>query len=189
MANYKLYEISIPPLNEKKDRILYTIFNVIFIFFVLITICLLFLLLTSLNIILFMFTIINVLLALVFMVIKNKYNCFYDYNFIDGELRLDKVIKNKIRRRILTIQSKNIEELGICCGDKFNNYLKNSSYKNIYAVHKNRLDNSFYIVTNLNGNKNLVILFLDKNLIYSLLKYIDNKVLTKEFIDKIKNYE
>ncbi len=185
MNNSSLYECSIAPKNEKKERILYLISKTVKIICLVLS-AIIGILAFNFSTPLFILCAIFLINAIVWGVLQSKVYAFYDYILVDDEIRLIKVINNKRRKVIVRFIDKNILKAGFVSSSEFESLYENSEIKKVYAKSKILNENDFYFYINNNGEDKLVILTYNQQFLYFVLKKTSRKILDSEFV---KNYE
>lgn len=181
--NSSLFECSIEPQNIKKDKILYTIFNVLKYVFIVIS-CFFGLLALFLANTFWIFTIISVLITLCFLKLQYNYYTFYDYSIISNEIRFSKVINNKNRRFLFSTETSYIEKIGYYDKNLLNSLKKQNKIKRIYLVPKNFNGEKIYILVNKNSQKYFLIASNNNSFTSLLLKKVNTKIIDTQLYNK-----
>ncbi len=121
--------------------------------------------------------------AIVFGKIKNKFCIDYDYTFISGEVRIDKVTKQIKRKQILTFSTKEIEKLGKFGSASFNSYLENKTVsKQVFTSNISPAEGkAFYYMVINRVQKKLLIFECSEVFIMNILKFSSPTILEREF--------
>ncbi len=115
--------------------------------------------------------------------LKNRFYQEYDYTFISGTVRIAKVIKGVKRRFLFEFNCINIEKIGEYGSQTYNSYEKMAGVKKQILTPNNtpeRDKDFFYIVVNINAEKNILIFECTKTFIVNVLKFSKKMVLEKE---------
>lgn len=125
--------------------------------------------------------------AILFGIFKNRFYVDYDYTFISGEIRVSKVIKNVKRRFIIAFDTSCIEKLGLYASKTFAYYGEMVGInKQIFTQNDLPAENKdfYYIVANVNGQKQLMIFECTETFIKNILKFSKKTVLEEELLRK-----
>ena len=188
MNNKTLYQCSIPPQNEKIEYSFYKFLKVIRIF------CIIFSATSALYAFYFsnpawLVTLFFVLCSVgLFYIGRNFYN-FYDYLFVDDEVRLIKVINNKTRKVLAKFNVKHIEKIGFTNSLEYLKYKNNNNVKKIYAISKNYDGQMIYFLVNHEGENKIILLQFNSKFLYYVLNKTSRRVLDSNFNDNLKEYE
>ena len=122
--------------------------------------------------------------AIILGKIKNTIYIEYDYTFISGSIRVAKVIKDFKRRTIIKFEAYNIEKIGYYDSETYKKYdMLPGINKKILTHNLSPAENKnfYYIVVNVNGEKNLLIFECTKLFISNVLKFSRKTVLEARF--------
>ena len=114
---------------------------------------------------------------------KNKFYQEFDYAFISGTVRIAKVIKSIKRKFLLEFSCYDIEKIGEYGSETCNKYEKTPGIKTQILTPNNTPANDkdfYYIVVNINAEKNILIFECTKTFILNILKFSQKTVLEKE---------
>ncbi len=180
MNNTSLFECTVAPKNESRERTLYLIFKIAKIVFF---ICTAIVGIFAFNFSNEMWILCGVFLihSLILAYLQRKFYAFYDYSFTDGEVKFVKVINNKARKLLTKLNVKDITKLGFVSSSEFEIFLKDKECKKIYAKSKSLAEDNVYMQINQNGEKKLVIFEYNQKFLYAILKRATNKILDSEF--------
>ncbi len=186
------YEESAKIQNEKTAKTKYYIFNIFSIF----SYCMIFF-----GIIIIFITPFdgNVVLTLIIAIfptaifltcgiilgkIKNRFYVDYDYTFVTGSIRIAKVIKNVKRKQVMVFDTTNIEKLGKYNSETYVNYEKFPKIKKkLLTLNDVPAEGKdfYYLVVNLNDEKNLLVFECTELFMANVLKYSNKMILEKDF--------
>lgn len=137
-----------------------------------------------LDIILFIIPFVILLLSAIFIgKLKNKFYVDYDYTFITGTVRVAKVIKNIKRKFLLEFNTSTIEKIGLYQSQTYYKYENFSGInKQIFTLNDTPAQGKdfYYIVANVNGEKNLLLFECTEQFIINILKFSNKQVFEKE---------
>ncbi len=106
------------------------------------------------------------LISGIFLFIRKDYCIIcYDYTFVDGTIRISKIINNKKRKEGITFDCTNIEKIQ---KNSFGNDKKYKIYD--YSINPDKDTVKIYLKINLNYNETVVILEPTEKLISLILK-------------------
>ena len=126
-------------------------------------------------------------MAIIFGKYKNSIYVEYDYTFISGSIRIAKVIKDIKRRTVIKFDTYNIEKIG------YYNSLTYKKYECFAGINKQILTknltpldnkNFYYVVVNVNGQKNLLIIECTQQFIVCILRFSKKSILEEGFLNK-----
>ena len=125
--------------------------------------------------------------AILIGIYKNRFYVDYDYTFVSGNIRVSKVIKNIKRRFIISFDTDSIEKIGPYGSESFLEYNSITGI-NIQIFTQNDLPSEnkdfYYIVANVNGQKQLMIFECTQTFIRNVLKFSKKSVIDKELVGK-----
>lgn len=122
--------------------------------------------------------------AIVCFRIKNNFYVEYDYTFISGSVRIDKVIKNVKRKPLYCFESKNVVKLGKFGSDEYFKLSANPDIEQDYLTSNNTVGEGkdlFYLCINLSGNKKLLILECTEQFCSYILKFAGRNILEENY--------
>jgi hypothetical protein len=185
------YEECSKIINEKSERIKYNILNVLSIFFIIA--CFLWaiicffvfdvsssrivytIILTGLPIVLF---IISTYLCIRF---KNSFCVQYDYTFVTGSIRIDKVINNRKRFPLYNFEYNQIGVLGRFASDTYFNLGANPDVNRQLLTSDTSAVDLFYLYVNVNNQQELLILQCSEQFIAHIVRFAGRSILEKDF--------
>ena len=124
-----LYEYSVAPNLNGKNKVLYSILRVFNVINIIICGVSLFLAFFLDNTFWILFAIFLIAVILVNIFLKAYYSA-YDCVFIDETVRIDRVFNNR-RKRLISFECKNIRQIGGVSFKNYENHLKSKQYKKI----------------------------------------------------------
>ena len=127
--------------------------------------------------------IIFLVLGIVLFKLKNRFCVDYDYIFVSGSIRVAKVIKNTKRKPVVKFECSQIEKIGPVNSKVYENYVNRRTLKILYLTSNNVPDenkNFYYIVANVNSQKQLFIFECSKTFIINVLKFSKMSVRDEE---------
>lgn len=118
---------------------------------------------------------------------KNKFYIDYDYTFVTGSIRVARVIKNIKRKFMIKFEASSIEKIGKYGSNTYNKYeimpgVTKMIFTSNYAATEGK--DFYYIVTNVDGDKKLMIFECTELFIVNILKFSNKTVLEEEFSAK-----
>lgn len=128
-------------------------------------------------------TFIFVTAGILLLKLKNRFCVDYDYIFVSGSLRISQVINNKNRKPIIKFNTSSIEKIGPYESKIYNSYIKNVSVKTTFFTSNSQPiegKSFYYIVANVNSQKNLIIMECTRSLIINILKFSNMSVRDEE---------
>ncbi len=186
--NNNMYEFSVAPVNEKFQKICYNIITVFMVLDIIIAIAALLLGLYFID--LFILAIMLGIVALVCFFVRKKFFNFYDYIFIDGSIRIIKVVNNTKRKKVLVFDVKDIRSIGIVGGSTYEKFINYKEVKKLYGLAKGEvMDGDYVFNVYLDGTNYLLFLRKNENFLRYIVKMIGTTKLDKDFIEEIKKSE
>ncbi len=176
-----LYEYSVSPNLNGKNKVLYNIlrvFNLINILIVTFSFVLAFL---FDNIFWILFAIFLVAIILVNVFLKAYFSA-YDCVFIDGSVRIDRVFNNK-RKRLISFDCKNIRFIGGVALKSYENNLKNKEFKKINLTNRELFEKDFYFIVDKNSIPHLITMRYNENFLSHVLRSVNTRIVEKEYKD------
>ena len=125
--------------------------------------------------------------AILFGKYKNTLYVEYDYTFISGSVRVSKVIKDAKRKSVIKFETYNIEKIGYYNSLTYKKYeIMPGINKQILTHNLTPLDNKnfYYIVANVNAEKNLLVIECTEQFIANILKFSKKTILEEGFFNK-----
>lgn len=97
--------------------------------------------------------------ALVYLLylLATSINLEYEYCFTNGSLDVDKVIAARRRKRLTTLNARNIEMMATTKNRAFSGYMQNREIKKIYACSSLKDDNVFFVIYSDNSGKKMLL--------------------------------
>ncbi len=178
------YEFSLQPKNLKFQKFLAILFDVLSIVQML--------LLLFIIIFYFVIELTSVMLGIlatmvIFMLIRNCFYNFYDYNFYDGEFKFIKLVNNKYRKKVAIFNNKEVISVGKVNGETFKKYFRDGTTRRLYAKNRFDLTDNDIVILFLQNNKyNLIILENDENFTSYVIRSVGVKKLDNDFISYVK---
>ena len=177
------YEGSVAPQNLKFQKVLYTIYQLLFILSLIafgFTFYLWFMLGDTGFLVLFGTFL---LMAISFYLVKRKIYLFYDYTYVSGELRIVKVINAKKRKLFLRFDCKCIHQIGKVGSSLFDKLYQEKLHKIKIATPNGLKSNNqlYYIALNDAGEKLLVILECEEKLLSYIVANRGRGIIEKDY--------
>lgn len=179
----EFYENSAVPQNQKGQKILYTVYNIVF-----------YLSIISLVFFLYMFFLFGdkgFLLLCIFPIalgvpvffIKRKFCTCFDYTFISGEVRIVKVINGKARKKFLFFDSRDVYQLGKVGSESFEKVKVTPSIKTKMATPNgyNTQNQLYYVAITLAGEKMIVIMECEEKFLSYIVSYTGKQIIEKDY--------
>ena len=126
-----------------------------------------------------------VLLGVLFGKIKNKFHVEYDYTFINGNLRIDKIINKLKRKSVITFDTDTIEKIGLFDSETYKNYNMMQGIERLVLTSNTSPEDGkyfYYIVANVKGSKKLMIFECTDFLIHNIRLFANKAVFEEELI-------
>ena len=99
-------------------------------------------------------------------------NLEYEYSMVNHEIDIDKIMNQKRRKRLITLNVKKMEAFGKKGrGADYERYISDSSVKKIYACADKTADNVFYAVYFNEGNKYMLLFSPKQEIIDMIVKF------------------
>ncbi len=120
-------------------------------------------------------------------IFKNRFYLDYDYTFVSGSIRVAKVIKNIKRKFLISFETSCIEKIGPYGSKAFFTYNDISGInKQIFTQNEFPAENKdfYYIVANVNSQKQLMVFECTELFIRNVLKYSKKTVIDEELVGK-----
>ena len=177
------YEGSVAPSNLGFQKVLYAIYNLLFIASLIafgFTFYLWFMLGDTGFIVLFGTCL---LLAVSFYLIRRKLYLFFDYTYVSGELRIVKVINGKKRKLFLRFDCKSIHQIGKVGSESFEK-LYNEKLHKLKIATPNGLKSEnqlYYLAVNIDGEKMLIILECEEKLLSYVVANRGRGIIEKDY--------
>ena len=184
--NNNLYEVSKGPENLKFHKTLYVIFEILKYLNIIVVALALILAVSISN----TFFIVVALFAgswLLAWWVGSKFYNFYDYCYVDGSVRIIKVIHNRTRRLVINFDAKNINSYGLVDGETYAKYIKDKSVKKLYASPDGLTIEDIAVYLTSNGIDYLLLIKYDETFMATLMRNTGVRKLDKSFIEKVKN--
>lgn len=122
--------------------------------------------------------------GIVFWRFKNKFYVDFDYTFVTGSIRIAQVIKNYKRKLIYNFDASAIEKMGKYGSETYAQYEKMPGIKKKFLTLNYTASEGkefYYLVVNVDDNKNLLILECTELLMATILKFCNKSILEKDF--------
>lgn len=181
-----LYEISVAPKNPGQQKTFLLIFNILkYLNLAVIGVCLV--IAFSIYNLFYIVALLFVLSYILCLRISRMFYNFYDYTFVDGSIRIIKVVNNKMRRLVIKFDAKDIISVGNLFGETYNKRIKDKTVKNLFASPNPLTENDIAIYLSSGGKEYLLMLEYDEFFIVNVLRSSGINKLDKDFADKIKS--
>ena len=184
MYNNNFYEYSVGPKKYKSQKAFFVTFSVLKWIFIVISVlfayCGLFL-----DNGFWILTAFSVASAVLFFFAQRAFYNYYDYIFIEDEVRIIKVLNNKRRKKVLAFGVKSLEKIGLVNGKTIDKYLSQKTYKKVYCTPNTLTENDVYFIVNLD-KKYILFLEYDEMFLTNILKVGGVKLCDEEFLNMIK---
>lgn len=179
----EFYENSASPRSEKGQKIIYAIYNVLFIVSVAASVILLLLLLMTFDTGFIVLSCMTIVFSVVLYLMRRKILIYFDYTFISGEIRIVRVINGKYRRKFLVFDCKDVFLLGKVGSDSFERLYSTPQIKKRMAT-PNGFDavrQLYYVGVDIQGEKNIVIMECDEKMLSFIASYAGRSALEKDY--------
>lgn len=123
-----------------------------------------------------------ILFGFICMKIKNSFCIQYDYTLVTGTITIDKVIKNVKRIHLYNFDFNQIEQIGKFASDTYFKLCENPNINRELLTDDDTSLELFYLVVNISGEKNILILQCSEKFIAYVLKFTGKTVLEKDFL-------
>ncbi len=174
-----LYEYSVSPNMNGKNKVLYIILNIFNAINIIIALVAFFLAFMFDNIFWILFAIFFIAIISVHIFSKTYFSSF-DCLFVDGTIRLDRVFKNR-RKRLLSFDCKNIRLIGGVTSNSYVNNLKNKQYKKISVNNKEFYAKDFYFIVDKNGISYIVTMRYNELFLSHVIRSINTRIIEKDY--------
>lgn len=84
-------------------------------------------------------------------------NLEYEYSFTNGAMDVDKIIAAKRRKRVTSLNAREIEMMGTTKNRAFEGYMNNSEIKKVYACSSVKDEGVFFVLYTEGGKKKLLL--------------------------------
>ena len=112
---------------------------------------------------------------------KNNFCIQYDYTFVTGSIRIDKVIKNVKRIHRYNFEYNQIDKIGRFASDTYFELGANPSVKRDLLTSDASSVDLFYIYVTILGERNILILQCTEKFIAHIVRFTGKTVLEKDF--------
>ena len=186
--NNNMYEFSVPPVNEKFQKMCYNLISVFMVIDIILGVLAFFMGLYFID--LFILAIMLAVIAVVLFFVRKKFYNFYDYIFIDGSIRIIRVVNNVKRKKVLVFDVKDIKSIGMLGGSTHEKFNTNKEVKKLYGMGKGELLEGDYVFNvYIDGTNYLLFLRQNETFLRYIVKMIGITKFDKDFIEKIKKSE
>ena len=205
MALDAFYEESAVNLNEKKQSVLYTIFNVVQIVFIVLTVLWF---IFSFNFVIeipvngktvqecipgwifFGLLFLSFLSgAILFGIFKKRFNVSYDYACVYGELRISQVFNQRKRKLVCRIDPNSILQVGDMVSESYDRLRATHGVKEVVCTPNMMAGNGkffLYVYAVDGGEKKLFLLECREALLINLMQFLRRDVLDREYVPQDK---
>lgn len=179
----EFYENSAAPQNQKGQKILYTVYNIVFYLSVI-----------SLVFFLYMFFLFGdngflflcafpIALGVPVFFIKRKFCTCFDYTFISGEVRIVKVTNGKTRKKFLFFDSRDVYQLGKVGSEAFEKIKATPSIKTKMATPNgyHTQNQLYYVAITLASEKIIVIMECEEKFLSYIVSYTGKQIIEKGY--------
>lgn len=105
-------------------------------------------------------------------ILATSRNLEYEYSMVNHEIDIDKIMNQKRRKRLITLNVKKMEAFGKKGrGADYEKYISDSSVKKIYACADKTADNVFYAVYFNEGTKYMLIFSPKQEIVDMIVKF------------------
>ena len=105
-------------------------------------------------------------------ILASSRNLEYEYSMVNHEIDIDKIMNQKRRKRLITLNVKKMEAFGKKGrGADYDKYISDSSVKKIYACADKTADNVFYAVYFNEGTKYILIFSPKQEIVDMIVKF------------------
>lgn len=179
----EFYENSASPRSEKGQKVIYTIYNVLFGLSVAASVILLLLLLMTFDTGFIVLTCLAIIFAVVLYLIRKKILTYFDYTFISGEMRIVRVINGRYRRKFLVFDCKDVFLLGKVGSESFERLYSTPRIKKRMATPNGFGSDKqlYYVGVDIQGEKNIVIMECDEKMLSFIASYAGRNAIEKDY--------
>lgn len=176
------YENTAAPQNEKMQKVLYSIYNVVFAVFIIALCVFLYLLLMLGDSGFITLFVLSVVCAVGVFFVRRRLLTYYDYTFIGGEVRIVKVINGKTRRLFCVINCRDVFQIGREGSPSFENLCAAPNVKKRYATANGKnVEGLYYVALSSNGEKSVIIMECDEKMLSYIAAYCGRSVIEKDY--------
>ncbi len=179
-----IYEFSLQPNKPKLQKFLYITFEILSLIQMVILLV---------NIIVFFVVetvvwLLGVFSAMItFMLLRNCFYNFYDYSYVDGEVRISKLVNNKYRKKVVRFNCRNVVSIGKVNGETYNNHNRDNVTRKIYAKSRFSVtDKDIVVLFEQDSRLYLLIMANDETFTSLMIKSAGVKKLDKDYIAYLK---
>lgn len=183
MSNYGRevrYEESINPDNLNFQKVLYYIYQGIFVVNMAVFVISLILGLT-LYLPFLIVAIFFGLTSFLLWYLKTKIYYCVDCIFVSGSTRLVKVVNYKRRKKIIIFEAEEVQTVGKAGSDTYNEIIERNKVKKVYATPNKYAENAFYVYLIQGGVKYLVVMDCTEEYLKNLIVFTGKKVIEKDY--------
>lgn len=112
---------------------------------------------------------------------RNNFFIQYDYTFVSGSIRIDKVIKNVKRVPLYNFEYNQIDLVGRFASDTYFQVSSDPNINNELLTADTESINLFYLLVTISGEKNILVMQCSEQFISYIIKFTGRKVLEKDF--------
>lgn len=178
------YECTSVPRNEKLQKVLYNICNVVFTALAVLLCIFLFFLLMLYDVGFLTLSALAALIMIIVYFLKRRLLVYYDYTFIRGEIRIVKIVNGKNRKFFSTVYCKDILQVGKVGSASFETLTSAGDLKIRMATSngKNAEAKLFYIFYLGDGEKNVIVIECDEKMLSYIVSYCGKGVVEKDYV-------
>ena len=104
---------------------------------------------------------------------KDYVNCEYEYDFIQGDMEIARILNNSKRTVLLKFNISDVSVIGVTTQKNYNRYVSMPSYKKIYASLSKKPSNELYFLV---VNNTLLHFSPNSDLLSAIKKYLKVRI-------------
>lgn len=179
----EFYENSASPRSEKTQKVVYTVYNVLFVVSAIALGVFLYLLLLVGDSGFIFLSVLTALFAAAIYLIRRRLLLYYDYTFISGELRIVKVINGKFRKKYLFFDCKDVFLMGKVGSESFEKLYATPGIKKKIATPNGLASDKqlYYVGVNVQGEKYVVVMECEEKMLLFIASYSGKGAVEKDY--------
>lgn len=185
MNSTNLCEISVSNVNNRVNLILSKTFKIIKIILYVLAGCFLYISFRTANYY-WIFCVLSLIFATIFKILQGVFDCSFDYLFVDGTLKFNKIIRSTKRCRVANFDVKEIQRLYLVDSKNYLDKLKIKGVKVKKAVNNFYSDYKIGINYVSNDKEYMLIIKYDSVFLSYILKRLNSRIIDKDLIEFLR---
>ncbi len=185
MIRKNFYEVSIAPEDLKGQKALFVTFKILKILFIAICITSFVVAFSFIKFFWIIFAV-SLLVVIFFAFLQYKFYCFYDYSYIDGSVRISRILNNKRALPYVNFECSKVISVGNV-NSKFFVANKHSKEYKVYVAKSGKisqLDTVFFVQGQT--EKRMIVLSYQQQLLGYIFKTVPVQKIDKDYLNLIK---